>query len=245
MRAFFAVLTAFLALSLALVSRPAHAEAPDPELMARLIPHAEAIERMRTRATYLIEWEMDSVDGDGKVDGVKKLVGRVETDGGERSRAGRRLVHRRRQGQAGPTRCGKRPREAEPQGRERSARRSTSRCLSSRRRSRITSSTRSRVDPAEPSRVQIGFVPKRGPTEHTSEGSAWIDTKTATLISAGFKLSKPGFFVDYVHVTMEFGEPTSIGPAISRVTLDGRGASSSSTGSFTGTANLSEYRILP
>ena len=37
-------------------------------------------------------------------------------------------------------------------------------------------------------------------------------TKTGTLLSAGFKLSKPGTFVDYVHITV--GTSASLGGAI-------------------------------
>ena len=100
------------------------------------------------------------------------------------------------------------------------------------------------VDPADPTLVEISFVPKE-PNEHTSEGSAWIDTKTATLLSAGFKLSKPGFFVDYVHLTIELGAKTELGPAISKVTVDGKGGILFLRKHFRGEATLSDYRILP
>ena len=100
------------------------------------------------------------------------------------------------------------------------------------------------VDTADPSRVQISFVP-REPSEHTSEGSVWVDTKAGTILTAGFKLSKPGFFVDYVHITMEFGAKTELGPAISRITLDGKGGILFIRKRFRGWATLSDYTMTP
>jgi hypothetical protein len=240
MRSLFVALTAVFALSLALVSRPAQAEPPDPELMARLVSHAEALERMRTHAAYLVQGELDSLDGDGKVDGVRKLVGRVDADG-DRSRLV--VVSYSEDGKDKADEIRKQVKEANARSKEEREKDHLEMPFGSAAQSRYVFNQIA-VDPADPSRVQIGFVPK-APTEHTSEGSVWVDTKTATFLSAGFKLSKPGFFVDYVHVTIEFGETTSLGPAISRVTIDGRGGLLFIHKHFTGTATLSDYRIVP
>ena len=55
------------------------------------------------------------------------------------------------------------------------------------------------------------------PDEHATEGSAWVDTKAGTLLSAGFKLSKPGFLVDYVKLTLVFGAPTELGRVFKQI----------------------------
>jgi hypothetical protein len=76
-------------------------------------------------------------------------------------------------------------------------------------------------------------------------GSAWVDTRTATVLTAGFKVSKPETFVDYVHVTVEFGAQTPLGPAVSKVTVDGRGGFLFIRKRFRGAATFSDYRIVP
>src|SRR5580704_11827456 len=77
--------TALLVLTFTLLTRSAGAQPPDPDLLARVAVHAEAIEKMRTHASYLLEGELDSLDSDGNVEGVKKMTARVVGDG-ERAR---------------------------------------------------------------------------------------------------------------------------------------------------------------
>jgi hypothetical protein len=100
------------------------------------------------------------------------------------------------------------------------------------------------TDVADPSRVRIAFTPKVT-ADDTVEGSAWVDTKTGTVVSAGFKLSKPPTFVDYVHITVEFGAPTKLGPAISHVSLSGKGGFLFFRKEFRANATLSGYAITP
>ncbi len=235
--AFLALVAVFVA---TLLARTAHAQPPDPELMARLAVHAEAIEKMRTHASYVLEGELDSLDGDGKVDSVKKMTARVEADG-EKTR----LV---------VIRCTEDGKDATEQARK-DAKPGTERTKEERAKQHVEMPLLASaqphyvfdqvaVDPADPTRVEISFVPKE-PNEHTSEGSAWVDTKNATLLSAGFKLSKPGFFVEYVHLTIELNAKTDLGPAISRVTVDGKGGILFFRKHFRGQAKLSDYSILP
>jgi hypothetical protein len=100
------------------------------------------------------------------------------------------------------------------------------------------------ADPRDPAVVRITFVP-RIPQDDTLEGSAWVDSRTGTLISAGFKISKPPIFVDYVHITLEFGAPTSLGPAVSKVVADGNGGVLFFRKRFHVDATLSDYRLAP
>jgi hypothetical protein len=239
----FASLVALVALVFlvgAVVPRTAYAQPPDADLLARVAIHAQAIEKMRTHASYLLEGELDSLDGDGKVAGVKKMTARVVADG-ERAR----LV---------VLKCTEDGKDATESARK-DARTGNDRTKDQRKKEHVEMPFLAEaqphyvfdqiaVDTADPSRVQISFVPKE-PNEHTSEGSAWIDTKAGTLLSAGFKLSKPGFFVDYVHLTIELGVMTEIGPAISKVTVDGKGGLLFLRKHFRGEATLSDYRILP
>jgi hypothetical protein len=231
---------AILVFAAALGCRSASAQPPDPALLARLATHAAAIERMRTQASYLVEGEVDELDGSGKVDHVETMTARVETDGRrphlvvvkstddgkDSTEASRRDTILGGLGMIGQTANDdvEVPFAAEAQPHYVFDQIGT--------------------DPADPARVHISFIP-REPSEHTSEGSAWVETKTATLLSAGFKLSKPGFFVEYVHVTLEFGEKSAIGPALSRVQVDGRGGFLFFRRHFRVQATMSDYRIVP
>lgn len=232
--------TALVILAVALLARSASAQPPDADLLARLAVHAAAIERMRTHASYAIEGELDSLDGDGKVDSVKKMTARIVADG-EKTR----LV---------VVKCTDDGKDTTEQARK-DARAGNERTKEERAKEHVEMPfvaeaqphyvfDQIAVDAADPTRVQISFVPKE-PNEHTSEGSAWVDARTGTLLSAGFKLSKPGMFVEYVHLTIELAAKTEIGPAISRVTVDGKGGILFFRKHFRGAATLSEYRIVP
>jgi hypothetical protein len=240
LRSLFAAFVSVALLAASLVSaRPALAQPPDPELMARLAIHAEAIERMRTHASYAIEGVLEGLDGDGKVDSVKKMTARMESDG-ERERL---VVVKCTEDGKDTTEDARKDARA---GNERTKEERAKRYVEMPLRASIQPHyvfDQIAIDPLDPTRVQISFVPKE-PSEHTSEGSAWVDTKTATLVSAGFKLSKPGFFVEYVHLTIELGEKTELGPAISRVTVDGKGGILFFRKHFRGEAKLTDYRIV-
>jgi outer membrane lipoprotein-sorting protein len=239
-RPFRLFLAALFALALPFLAHAARAQPPDPEMMARLAVHAEAVETMRTHASYALEGELDAIDGDGKVDSVKKMTARIEADG-EKTRLV--VVKCTENGKDVTEDARKDARTGNEKSKEERAKRYVELPLRASIQPRYVFDQIA-VNPADPTLVEISFVPKE-PSEHTSEGTAWIDTKTGTLVSAGFKLSKPGFFVDYIHFTIEMGEKTSLGPAISRVTVDGKGGILFFRKHFRGEAKLFDYRILP
>ena len=98
------------------------------------------------------------------------------------------------------------------------------------------------VDAVDPTRVRITFVPKET-DDDTIEGSAWVDTKTGTVVSAGFKLSRAPTFIDYVHITIEFGLPTKLGPAPSKASVTGKGSVLFFSKRFRGEATFSDYQV--
>jgi hypothetical protein len=216
----------------------AWAEPPSADLLARLAEHAKAFESMKTRASYALEGRIERLDGDGKVDGVKEGRARVEADGKkvrlivlkyledgkDKTDEARRKVHEQESEKDSDDKDIRMPFLASEQPRY--------------------AFDQVESDRADPSRVRITFVP-REPADDTIEGSAWVDAKTARVLSAGFKLSKPGTFVDYVHVTMRFEADTPIGPAVSSLTFDGKGGLLFLRKHFRGTATFSDYRIAP
>lgn len=214
---------------------------PDPALAGRLAAYAARLDSMRTHATYTIDGELETLDRGGNPDSLKTLKARVEADG-----TFSRLVV------ASYAEDGEdRTEYARKKARERDEKRKKEKDSKKRIRLPILASEQPRyvfdqveVDPADPSRVKISFVPKV-PADDTIEGSAWVDARTGGLISAGFKLSKTSMFVDYVHFTVEFGETTSLGPAVSRVVVEGQGGILFFRKRFRGTARVTDYAIVP
>ena len=97
-------------------------------------------------------------------------------------------------------------------------------------------------DKDDPTRVRVTFVPK-SKDETTIEGSAWVDEREGTVLSAGFKLSRTSMWIDYVHIQVEFGAKTPLGPAVSKVSMDGRGGILFFRKHFRAEATLSDWRV--
>jgi hypothetical protein len=200
------------------VPRSARADAPSADLMARLAEYAAHFETVRTQASYRVKGRYETLDGDGKAESVKAMEARLDPDG---DTPALNVISYSEDGQDKTA-------QAQADARERRAKRKND---PNRKRVRMPLLAQEQpryvfdqvqVDAQDPSRVRIAFTPKERGAE-TIEGSAWVDARTGTLISAGFKLSKTPTFVDYVHITVQFGELTKLGPAVSTVSVDGQG----------------------
>jgi hypothetical protein len=97
-------------------------------------------------------------------------------------------------------------------------------------------------DKADPARVRIEFTPKH-PDKHLVIGSAWVDTRTGDVLTMGVAPSKKAMFVDYFHVTLEFGERMGTGPAVSRITFEGSSGLLFFHKKFRGAARFFGYRL--
>jgi hypothetical protein len=232
------VVSTVLALPVILASQLAFAAPPDAELMRKLAVHAARFEEMKTHASYALEGKLERLDGDGKPDQVKEMRARVDADG---ARAKFNILSYLEDGEdkTEEARTKQREREADKKRDKREFKMpfhagSQARYLFD----------QVEVDKVDPSRVRISFVPKER-AQDTIEGSAWVDAQAGTVLSAGFKLSKTPAFVDYVHITVEFGEATSLGPAVSKVRLAGGGGFLFFHKRFRAEATMREYRIAP
>jgi hypothetical protein len=224
----------------------ARAESPAPELLARLSTFAETFETLRARASYTIDGRFEISDGSGKVESVKTMTVRAEgsptrvrfdvlrytEDGVDKTKEARAADEDKN---AGHRRSGRGAR-AEPRGPKPPG-------------IPILASEQGRyvfdvveIDRADPARVRIAFVPKRR-SDDTIEGSAWVDSRTGALISAAFKLDGRPTFVDFIHVVIEFGASTPIGPAISSVRVDGEGGFLFFRKRFHASATFFDYRV--
>ncbi len=225
----------FVALALALsLPTTALAAPPSAELMARLADYAARYKTMQSQMSCAIDGRMEELAGDGKTDTLKETQGRIEPDGAR----GRLVV----------SRYVENGRDKTQDEQKRLASNGASPKEKKSLRIPIAAAEQANyvfdqveVDPRDASRVRITFVPK-APNETTIEGSAWIDARSGTVISAAFKLSRPSTFVDYVHVVVEFGAQTPYGPAASRIRVEGKGGVLFIRKHFRGSATLSDYR---
>lgn len=96
------------------------------------------------------------------------------------------------------------------------------------------------ADPRAPRRIRVYFTAKH-PAKNLGNGSAWVDAQTGDLLSLRVSPSKTSMFVDYINVTLEFGEDTPIGPAISRIRFEARGGFLFFRKEIRGGAVISEY----
>jgi hypothetical protein len=228
------------AAALVAAPRAASAAAPPPDLMARLATYGAGFESLRTHASYTIDGRMETLDGDGKPNSVKQMKARVEADGMNVKFIVDRYIEDGEDKTA----------DAQKQALKR-AQEHKSDPDKKRFRIPVLADEQPRyafdqveVDARDPAVVRITFVPKVA-TDNTIEGSAWVDSRTGALLSAGFKISKPPVFVDYVHVTLEFGAPTPMGPAVSKVIADGNGGLLFFRKRFHLAATLSDYHLSP
>ena len=209
--------------------------------MARLSAFADTFEAMRSRGSVTIDGRLEVYDGGDKVQTVTTLSVRAEghpghtqfsvlhyaEDGVDKTAEARHKAPR----PGGVVGVGRSPRDAKPL-----------RIPILARDEPLYTFDIVEVDRADPARLRIAFAPKRR-ADDTIEGSAWVDSRTGALISVAFKLDKTPTFVDFVHVIVEFGAPTSMGPAISNVRIDGAGGFLFFRKRFHGTATFSDYSI--
>jgi hypothetical protein len=224
-----------------LATLPAWAAPPAPELLARLADHAEKFEQMKKRASFDVSGQLNLLDSDGKVDGTKTLVGHLEADGKNTKFT---IIRFTEDGEDKTDEARKKQAAHDEEKNKEEAKNGKRELRMPFHQHEQPRYTFDQVEAAkgDPSRVRITFVPKIR-EEDTFEGSAWVDTKSGTVLSAGFKLSRTPMFVDYVHITIVFGAPTPLAPAVSRVSVDGRGGVLFLRKRFHGEAVLSNHRV--
>jgi len=234
-------LAAFL-FATAMNERPAEAQAPPRDLMARLGAYAERFETMRKRASYVVEGELDSVDGHGQTESSKRMKARVDSDGHD-SKFSILEYFEDGKNETADAQQKLRDREADEARHPTPPKRAWRMPFHPGEQPRYYFDV-VETDSANPSRVRISFVPKIAEND-TIEGSAWVDVPSGTILSAGFKLSRPPSLVDAVRVRMTFGARTSLGPAPSRIEVEAHGGFLFFQKRYRGEATLSSYKLAP
>jgi hypothetical protein len=201
--------------------------------MARLAAYASRFEELRLRGSYTLKGNMALLDGSGKVESTKLLEARIDGNRGDARVTVLRYL------EDGKDKTGDAVKEAREADARRAKRQREGRQLKMPRYAfdRVESS-------ADGTRTRIAFAPIE-PADDTIEGSAWVDVASGSVLSSTFRMSKTSLFVSYVHVSLEFEAGTSLGRAISRVSVEGEGGILFFRKHFRGTASLSSYTVAP
>jgi hypothetical protein len=234
----FPSLLVLLPLAAALSARLAHADPPPPELMARLAATSAAMEDVRERVSFAIESRVEELDGDGKVTSVKTSSARVVKD----EKGSHTVVVKAVEDGKDTT-----------EDARKQAAKEDARSDEAKKKERVeipfTAAQQAHyvfdqveTDPASPTHVRITFKPKSADSRSV-DGSAWVDTTSGQFLTAGFKIVKPGMFVDFAHVTVEVGGKTELGPVVSRITFEGKGGFLFIHKHFRGSAVMSDYKV--
>jgi hypothetical protein len=221
-----------------LAARTAGAEPPAPELMAKLASTSAGFDSVRKHATFAIDTRIETLDGDGRVTGVETMSEHVVREGATTHVV---VINATKNGK---DRTGEaRREEAEKQAanaKDEKKGRLDIPFLASEQTHYAFDVVE--TDPNNPAHVRIAFTPK-DPDSHSVEGSAWVDRNAGQFLSAGVKVSKPGMFVDYIHATLEAGATTELGPALSRITFDGKGGFLFFHKHIRGSVVFSDYKV--
>ena len=221
---------------------PARAQPPSHDLMAKLGAYAERFEAMRKRASYVVEGRLDSVDGQGQPISTRRGKARIDSDGHD-SKFSILEYFEDGKDETAEARKKQHDREADAARHPEPAKRAWRMPFHPGEQPRYNFDL-VETDPNDPNHVRIAFVPKIK-EDDTIEGSAWVDVRTGTLISAGFKVSHPPTLVDAINVRMRFGEQTALGPAPSHIEVEARGGFLFVRKRYRGEATLSNYKLAP
>ncbi len=224
------------------VPHDAHAQTPSPDLMQRLGAYAVRFETIRTHASYAVEGKLESIDGSNRIDSRKTMKAHVDGDGHKVKFS---ILQYMEDGQdkTGEAKDKQKKQETEDANKPPSTKREWRMPFHPGEQPRYYFE-QVEVDARDPNRVRIAFRPKIQ-EDDTIEGSAWVDTSAGTLITAGFKLVRPPTLVNQVHVTMFFGEQTSLGPVPSRISVDAAGGVLFVRKRYHAEATLSGYHLVP
>jgi len=206
------------------------------ELLPRLAVTSAHFESDLTKASYTVEGHIETIDRDGSASDRREGAFRVLPDGK------RRRFEVLRYTEDGENKLEEAREKAEESSRkEPKDEDETHMPFLASEQPKYVFHVRE-TDKADPARVRIAFVPKRA-EKTLVVGSAWVDTRTGDVLTMGIAPSKTGLFVDYLHVTIEFGERMGDGPSVSRVTFEGSGGILLFHRKFRGAAHLFGYRV--
>lgn len=203
---------------------PLGAGAEDEGTLAIVLPKLAStsarLEELLKKASFTVTGHMESIGGDGSVSEPKDGVFKIVSDGTKQRFEVVRVVE---DGQDKTEEARKKAAEKEKERAAKKADPSKEAHVPFLATEQPKYNFRvGETDPRDPARVRI-FFDAKSPAENLFNGSAWVDTRDGSILSAGFSPSKTNMFVDYVRVTVELGAKTAAGPAVSKLQFEAGG----------------------
>lgn len=234
-----------LAATAAAIGYPGSVQADDAASLGVLLPKlaakAQRFEMLLQKASLRVEGYIETVDGDGKGSDRQEGAFRIRTDAkGEHHFD---VIRYAESGEDKTEEARKEAREREAEKKKRDPDDEVHMPFLVSEQPKYSFRVRS-IDKADPARVRIEFVPKH-PAKNLAVGSAWVDTRTGEVLTMGGQPSKTSMFVDYLRVTMTFGERMGDVYAASKITFEGSGGFLFFHKKYRGLAKLSEYSVPP
>jgi len=205
-------------------------------LLPKLATSSERFESMLRKASYSVVGHMESEEHDGVVSDRKDIVFRVRTVG---ARQRIDVAKYTEDGRDKTEKAREKAREDEEEE-EDPDERAHMPFLGSEQAKYTFKIVE--IDTHDRGRVRVYFTPKH-PKIPLVVGSAWVDSRTGDVLSMGVSPAKTSLFVDYFRVTLEFGEHTPMGLAVSKIRFDGSGGFLFFHKRFRGFATLSDYTL--
>jgi hypothetical protein len=231
-----------LAAAVVVVGQPSATKAEDGASLSVLLPKLAAtsgrFEALLKKASFAAEGYIEEVDGDGSGSDRKEGAVRVRYDG-KKSRVD--VLHYSESGEDKTAEAREKARDDEKE--EKDPDDQVHMPFLTSEQPKYSFRVRA-TDKADPARVRIEFHPKQ-PKKTLLVGSAWVDTRTGEVLTMGISPSKVGMFVDYLNVTLTFGEKIANVPAVSKITFEGSGGFIFFHKKFRGMAKLWQYSVPP
>jgi hypothetical protein len=220
---------------------PVQAEdaAPPADLMPKLAAASIRFESLITKSSFTVTGHMESVDGDGAVSDTKDAVVRLRTD--EPNPPNLEIVRYTEDGKDKTDEARKKTADKAKEKKKRSPDDQVHMPFLASQQPLYTFRL-GEADARDPNRVRVFFTPKHT-AKNLFNGSAWVDARTGDVLTMGVAPSETSTFVDYLRVTLEFGETTAKGPSISKVSFEGGGGFLFFKKRFRGSAVFSAYDV--
>ncbi len=202
------------------------------ELLSRVGKHARRLEQMEKRASFLLRGHMEELDGEGKVDGTKRIVVRVTAKPDERVTEILQYL------EDGTDKTEEAREKQRKEKRDEDPKKKFVLPFSPGVREAYVFS----IEERDSSRVRIAFTPRER-AENRYAGSAWIDTTSGEILTMGFSPTKNPLFVDHVDIRVRFENSTPLGRAPSEISFEARGSLLVFKKHYRGAATLTDARI--
>jgi len=205
-------------------------------LLGRVGQHAERLQQMEKRGSFLLRGRMEELDGQGRVDGEKQLVLRVTATPSERITE---ILSYLEDGADKTNEARDKHKKDSSKPEDPKSKFILPFLPAAQHRYQFTLEERSTKDP---NRARVAFKPTERAL-NTYVGSAWVDLVSGEILTLGLSPTKNPMFVDYIEVQVRFENQTALGRAPSALSFEARGSLLFFKKRYRGSATLTDAKI--